>query len=287
MENRIYNRIAVLLLFTISLLFCLPARTQYLKYPIVGTYKGKTAQGMAINGNYAYLMSSGGLCRKYDLATKKVVKEFLLASAGPKNHVNSACFGVADKFTGGMPLLYISECNGICRCFVEDISGNKPQLLQTISSRAKGHPQGVVSWVVDKKGKNIYAVIRGNKPVDDIGNVKNTIVKYRLPELSEGAEVCLTEKDELDRFDVQFANIIQGCKIENQYLYVSSGLQESVSERKDAKRAVIIIDLKKRMLKKIVDLTYVTTNEPEDIDKYDGKWLMYCGQEGGLYQIKL
>ena len=34
-----------------------------LAYPIVGTYKGKSAQGMAIWQNYAYLFNDGGHCR--------------------------------------------------------------------------------------------------------------------------------------------------------------------------------------------------------------------------------
>lgn len=37
---------------------------------------------------------------------------------------------------------------------------------------------------------------------------------------------------------------------------------------------------------KTIDLTYVTTNEPEDIDFYKNKILLYCNGEGGIYELK-
>lgn len=35
------------------------------------------------------------------------------------------------------------------------------------------------------------------------------------------------------------------------------------------------------------NLSYLTTNEPEDMDFYKGNALLYCGQEGGIYKLKL
>lgn len=62
-------------------------------------------------------------------------------------------------------------------------------------------------------------------------------------------------------------------------------LDELSSSKKDAKRCLIIVNLKKKRISKEIELTNVTTNEPEDIDFWDRKIVMYCGQTGGLYKI--
>lgn len=280
------STIARLVCSILLLYACCQEISGQLRYPIAGTYKEKDAQGMAIHGKYAYLMSSGGLCRQYDLESKLVVKEFFLASSAKDNHVNSVCFGVENTGQANIPVIYIGECKYGARCFVEDLSGDAPKLVQTIKSTHNGKIDPVVSWAVDVKHRHIYSIARG-KAVDEAGNVINTISQYRLPELEEGSEVTLTEKDLLSRFEVIFPNIIQGCKINGKYLYIVTGLQETQSHRQDAVRAIQVINLEENNLKKKIDLTYVTTNEPEDIDFYKGKCLLYCGQEGGLYQIRL
>ena len=53
-------------------------------YPIVGRYQGKTAQGMAIWEDEAYLFNDEGHCRVLNLKTGKVQREFDLASSGKK-----------------------------------------------------------------------------------------------------------------------------------------------------------------------------------------------------------
>ena len=261
-----------------------------LKYPIVGTYQKKSAQGMAIHDNIAYLMSDGGGCRIFDLKTGKMVRYITMDSAEKDNHINNACFGKKQKGCGLMPPIYITECFGKGRCFVEliDKEGGNSKLLQTIEANENEKNMRVTVWVVDDNNDCLYAITRNGKLLlDSVGNVNNHIIKYRLPNLEEGKNVILSEKDIIDSFDVIFANILQGCKIKGNYMYLVTGLQQSLSQRVDAKRAIQVIDLKKKKLVKAIDLTYVTTNEPEDIDFYEGRCLLYCGQEGGIYEIKL
>lgn len=258
-----------------------------LKYPVVGTHKGKDAQGMAIYKDKAFLMSDGGYCRMYDLSMGKMVTEFPIGSSSNNPHVNNACFGIEKLDGSNFPVIYITECRtNASRCFVESFDGN-PRVVQTIDVRRKRDMSGVLTWVVDAKRKYLYAITRSGKVLDERGSVINRITKYRLPRLTEGASIMFTESDEEDSFDVVFPNILQGCKIWGHFMYLVTGLQQSQCHRKDSQRAIQVIDLKKKKLKKTVDLTYVTTNEPEDIDFYKGKCLLYCGQEGGIYEIKL
>lgn len=258
-----------------------------LRYSIVGTYQSKSAQGMAIYGDDAFLMNDGGGCRQLDLNTGKIKRQFKLACASKNPHVNNACFGVERFANCHFPAIYISECReGGFHCFVESID-SVPALLQTIHAQTGEKTVRAINWVVDTKQRVFYVVTRIEKHLDSKGSVRNTIIKYRLPRLDEGRTVILTEKDELDSFDVFFPNILQGCKIRGDYMYLVTGLQQSYSDRKDSQRAIQVINLKKKKLVKTIDLTYLTNNEPEDVDFYKGKCLLYCGQEGGIYEIKL
>lgn len=255
-------------------------------YSVVGTYNGKSAQGMAIWGDEAYLFNDGGGCRVLNLRTGKVMREFSLASAGKKTHVNAACFGRENADGGSRPVIYISEYNSPSRCFVECLNDTASTLVQTIQAQNKGKAVFVQSWVVDNDGKSLYAIARQSPPKGETHTAKVKITKYRLPALSEGANVVLTEKDIMDSYVVDFANGTQGGKVKGRYLYIVSGLQEASRGQFNAERAIQVVDLKKRKLAKTIDLTYITTNEPEDMDFYHNKMILYAGQNGGLYQVK-
>lgn len=255
-------------------------------HPVVGTYKGKSAQGMAIWSDEAFLFNDGGGCRVLNLRTGKVMREFSLASAGKKNHVNAACFRRENADGGNRPVIYISEYNSPSRCFVECLNDTVSTLVQTIQAQNKGKAVFVQSWVVDNDGKSLYAIARQAPPKGETNSSKVKISKYRLPDLSEGANVTLSEKDCADSFIVDFASGTQGGKISGKYLYIVTGLQETSRGQFNAARAIQVVDLKKRKLVKTIDLTYITTNEPEDIDFYRNKMILYTGQNGGLYMVK-
>ena len=59
--------------FVLSLLLYTNATFSQLIYPIVGTYNKKSAQGMAIHGDYAFLFNDGGGCRKLNLLSGKIL----------------------------------------------------------------------------------------------------------------------------------------------------------------------------------------------------------------------
>ena len=106
----------------VIIVFLLVLQTQamaQLRYPIVGRYKGKSAQGMAIWNDEAFLFNDGGHCRVLDLKKGIVVREFNLASSGKNTHVNAACFSNVFPNDSKPPLIYISEYNTPSRCFVE------------------------------------------------------------------------------------------------------------------------------------------------------------------------
>lgn len=254
----------------------------------MGTYNGKSAQGMAIYRNKAYLFNDGGGCRVFDLKSGTVIDEFQLASASEKTHINTACFRTTTVNGNTMLLLYSSECSRQGRCFVECIKGDSSSiLLQSIAAKKNNKRLYVPTWILDNQNEALYAIVR-RSPIDgEAYSKKVEVFKYRLPALSEGENIVLTENDCFDSFMVEFENVIQGGKIKGNYMYIVSGFQEVLNVKHDAKRAIQVIDLKKKELVRSIDLTYVTTNEPEDMDFYKGKALLYTGQNGGLYKMKV
>jgi len=248
-------------------------------YPIVGKYKKMSAQGMAINGNYAYLFNDGGHCRKLNLQTGKVDCEFWLECAAKTTHVNSACFST--QFVEGYsePAIYITEFYGKRRCFVEVISGDSSKLVQTIEYKdSKNKNPFVRAWVVDNKGKTLYAVIRENNR-----QRTNVIKQFPLPKLSAGREIVLTERNVSDTFTVDFLNGVQGGKIQGEKMYLTVGFSSVQGKGEYFDRAIKVIDLKKKKLVQSIDITKVTVNEPEDIDFYNGNCFLYAGGTGGIY----
>lgn len=273
--------------FLMFLLYLTLPTLAQLRCPVVGTYRGKSAQGMAIWGDKAYLFNDGGHCRIINLKTEQIEGEYDLASARKDNHVNNASFGNEVVDDDCQPVLYISETNGHSRCFVERMGDTCSVIMQTIQIVNKGKNVFVQSWVVDRKKNALYTVTR--MPVKNSESVSKTvkIEKYRLPKLEEGKNITFTQNDCLESYCVEFASGTQGGFIKGNYLYIASGLQESARERYNAKRAIQVINLKKKRLMKKIDISHVTTNEPEGFDLYKGKAMLFCGQEGGIYEVKL
>ena len=62
----------------IFFLFILAVKVGYcqLLYPIEGRFNKKSAQGMAVYGDVAFLMNDGGGCRMFNLKDGKIIKNF-------------------------------------------------------------------------------------------------------------------------------------------------------------------------------------------------------------------
>lgn len=267
-------------------LLCIPSWTiAQLRYPVVGAYMGKSAQGMAICKNMAYLFNNGGHCRVLNLNSGIIIREFDLASSGKKMHVATACFGIERYLDNQIPFLYAAEYEGRSRCFVEAVTGETSILVQTIEAKEKGKNYRIQCWLVDNEKKFLYSV-SGKQVIDSLGKCPVVIRKYRLPLVAEGKYILLTEQDKQDEFTLDFQNCLQGAVIRKGKMYIATGFQQSRYENPRGKRSLKVIDLNKTKIMKEIDLTYVTTNEPEGLDFFGNKLLMFCGQEGGIYELK-
>ena len=260
-------------------LFCMSSVAQMV-YPVVGLYKGRSAQGMAISGDFAYLFNDGGLCRVLNLETEKIDYEFMLECAAKETHVNCACFSKVYIGESSIPALYVTEFYGKRRCFVEVIQNGTSRLVQTIELRnQQGKNPFVREWIVDNNEGMLYAIIREANQSEE-----NVIRKFHLPPLNN-ANVILTDKDIVDEFTVNFVNGLQGGKIKGRYMYVVTGFTPLHGEGKYYDREIKVIDLYKKKLVRSIDLSKVTINEPQDIDFYKGDCLLFAGYTGGIYKV--
>jgi hypothetical protein len=277
-------------LATCFLLACLSAalpaqpktvQTAVREYDFPGRYEGQAAQGMAIHDGLALLCNNEGHCRIYDLKTHKKLTEFNLDSAGGSNHANCVSFGVEQPKGAFFPAIYVSECYGNRRCFVESVTPNGSRLVQTLSIKTGGIEERSFDWVVDRENKFIYSLAGFRKD----GRQSVQITKWPLPPLGK-KKITFQKSDILGQFDVSFPNLTQGACIRGGYLYLPVGLHDAPEGAKEYKsREIIIINLKTQKIEKSIDINASCPHEPEDCDFHGDTLLLYCGQRGGLWRI--
>ena len=123
--RRKIRKIGVMILFFIlvSFLYSYTSLRNVKYFPVETNFQKKWGQGMAIHGQYVFLLTNTGLCRIYDMRKGVFAGSLVLASAHAKNHANNACFGVEySKDNNKFPVLYVSECEAPYRCYVENIT---------------------------------------------------------------------------------------------------------------------------------------------------------------------
>lgn len=268
--------------FISVILFVMTFNINQYDYPVKGSFKGHSAQGMAICDDYAFLLNDSGLCRIYDLKKKEVLCDFPLKSANPRNHANSASFGIEYLDSNSQyPAFYISECRIPSRCFVEDVTLGCSRLIQTLRFEKNGKSALVHTWIVDAISRKLYGLTSQKK---QNGGTCILIRRFRLPSLSEG-DIVFTEKDIEEEFDISIPNLLQGGAIRDNILYLPMGLHGK-GDTEMSERAIVLIDLRQQKVIDKIVLNDLTKNEPEDVDFYGGELLMYCGQQGGLWKIK-
>lgn len=282
------RKIGVMILFFIFVSFwysCSSLRN--VKYfPVETNLQKKWGQGMAIHGQYVFLLTNIGLCRIYDMRKGVFAGSLVLASAHAKNHANNACFGVEySKDNNKFPALYISECEAPYRCYVENITEYESRLIQIIQFRIGNKPQAVHDWIVDRETGHIYAITQLYPFNKERNGFVTQIVKFGLPSINT-QEVILSDVDIEDSFEVFFPHILQGGVIYNHTLYLPSGASADSQVQYGKEKAIVIIDLKKKEIKRIIDVQDILNNEPEGA-AFWGKSLMISCAPKGLYQFFL
>ena len=288
----------LLFLSLLCLAACSPRVTADFLGPLQGENGGQKPypyQGMDIYGNHMISCQNRGVASVYSLSGKefKLEGQFHLASFHKDNHANVVTFGlekadVADP----LPLIYVSQCSKNTIDGKKDVlyaeriapDFSSSELVQTIFYDDVNHDFGyALQWVIDRENKMLYGY--GNTVNNSDPENRHRIIKFRLPQLSEGSFVVLKTEDALENYlieevsDFRFNPIGQGLYIHRGKLYMPTGVGKP-----DRPSILYIWDLKRHKME-VIDLSAITTSEFEDISKY-GKYF-YIQAQDGVFRVKL
>lgn len=213
-------------------------------------------QGFAVHGKYGVLVRDGGQCNIFDLEKPGFVSSFMLENN--KSHCNNACFGPDYPSKRAVfPYFYVSECRDERSCYVYELTKKGSKLVQRIFFD-DSTCERAIDWAVDPDNRMIYAY-EGNGP-----GRERTLRKFRLPSVSEGAEVHLSQKDCLGKTeDIHGIYIGQGSVVRDGKIYLTQG-----GPKRDMDLHIFDPDGKRQQ---VLNLRFIGL-EPEGIDIQDG-WI--------------
>lgn len=230
------------------------------------------AQGLAINnGVLAVIYNTGAICI-YDLDSKTVLGQYMLDIADSSMHGNSADFSNTAGTT--YPLVYISECYGNHRCFVEDITNTESTLIQTIAyaNDIGSYDGNSWDWILDKDNGHIMTYGKHG--------TKHLVKVFPLPLTTDG-DITFQDADKLDEWCPDDAageliNIYQGHSVYGNILYLLASQDERI----------LAFDVINHTLLGKINLTADHNfSEIEDVDVYNGS-LIIVTVNRGIHQIR-
>ena len=188
------------------------------------------SQGFAVCGKYGFFFHDKGQVLIIDLKRKKLVSTFVVP--GLENaHCNNAAFS-DEKWTEDsvFPLLYVTECSGISRCYVVDLNFTTGSIVQEICYDGTDY-NSTFDWCVDLERGFIYT--RGGNheywvdpPDHPVYGHMMMLKKFTLPrkaDFTEAGTVRLSESDALDSFALDDVYFGQGSVIHKGIMYTGEG----------------------------------------------------------------
>ena len=246
-------------------------------------------QGFAIYGSKAILLYDSGVCDICAIdenCQMTKIRQFQLGSYSVSdNHANVASFG-QEKVSGNtIPVVYISKGNDK-KCAVENITEESATLVQTISLTGfKGDVTASTAFGYTA-GWDGYLYLTGNTISASDPSNKHFIAKFVLPKLSDGEEVELDLEDAVEFYcieDYGFSMdgvILQGRTIINNLLLMPTGYGNSSKPSE-----LYVWDLTKRVMQNVIDLSSITSSEPEDCDVFNGTLILRM-YNNRIYKLK-
>lgn len=239
-------------------------------------------QGFDIYGDTLFQCYDKGTCRTYDFITGKEVAAFQLGSSSDTNHCGNANFGV--EFPTGntqFPALYVSGDLTTKACYVENVTANSAELIQTIYFDIDPSYTGG-QIIIDKERERILYMQRENPNIGDIYNVFQ-ICEFRIPALSEGKEIHFTNSDIIgEPYELSYYSpLYQGAAVYQGKILQTHGLSRNSF---GSEVGLMIFDTESHMFEKHIDLTAYLYREPQGVAVYEDRLYMNF-DTGGIYEI--
>lgn len=292
--------------------------------PLVMRYQKvlRSAQGMAIWGDLAFVLHHTGYCAVYDLESRceTCLTQFPLGSyndgvpsAEYTNHSNQCMFSGTCLDGNPIPLLYVTAGNHFgedengyyYRCAVENIVLNRDEegnvsgsstLIQTISYKNDGIEDtpfespcfGCPAWFADSEKGYLYIFSARYRTTAEFlpfyEKNRYIITKFKLPSPTESSFVLLHPKDILDQFLTPFDILFtQGGTLKDDKIYYTFGLGNE-----QYPLGMRVFDLKNKCICQEYDLTGSSfgAEEIECCAFYKGELLCNTNAPvGGIYSL--
>lgn len=240
------------------------------------TFEGesRSKQGLAVYGEYGFQLFNGGYVSIFSVVTGEIEAAFKFTTTTANSHCNQAQFAPEVEQGYQFPLLYISHASNSGICEVMRVSTQSFTQVQQITIDIERFihcnvfvgDDGVLYACGPEHGTGYYLIGR-----------------FRLPAISEGAEVVLTASDliesAVDTTVTHSALTTQGNKVYGGNIFFVSG------DSGERRREIRIYDSNSLKLKSVIPLSAVTTYEPEDMEIVDDKILF--ATQGRFYYIEL
>lgn len=269
-------------------------------------YKTKlqSYQGMDIWGDYMLSCQNGGYASIYKLDTDatgalhkdRICKlgEFALGSCDRLNHSNVATFfNKYYKEDDPLPLVGISLCNkerkdGLKdQLFVEridpDFKGSS--LITTINyDDARGDFGYALQWVYDRAENILYGY--GNTVSNKGQGNNHRIIAFHMPDIGPGCPeiINLKASDAIENYLIEDTypempdDVGQGLFVQDGLLYLPVGVGRPTDPS-----ILNVWNLRERRMEKVLDLSYETEGEFEDVSVRDGSlYIQANNKESGL-----
>ena len=236
------------------------------------------AQSFAIHGDYIvffYGNNAGGSIWQISSVTK-IADIIWPHGSFSTPHGNVMCFG--KEFAEGnseLPLLYISQWDGDGGCLVYDLHlDGSISLIQTIIASNMDvdvFGSSLGDWVVDNNADEIVSVkYHLSSSTTELGNYDH-ICRFKLPKLSDGAEIILTNTDIIDSFTIPFTPVSQDKKIYNGILFIAAGWTSTANSQK-----IFVCNIARKSITSIINLSQ-WGGEPEGLEIIDNGIIMGYG----------
>ena len=269
-------------------------------------YKTKlqSYQGMDVWGDYMLSCQNGGFASVYKLDTDKSgapckdhickLGEFAFGSSDRLNHSNVATFFNTFYADGDpLPLVGVSLCNKERRdglkdpLYVERICPDfkDASLITTINyDDTRGYFGYALQWVYDRAQNILYGY--GNTVSNKGAGNNHRIIAFHMPEIGPGCPeiINLKASDAIENYLIEDTypempdDIGQGLFVHEGLLYLPVGVGRVSDPSK-----LNVWNLRERRMEKVLDLSYETEGEFEDVSVRDGSlYIQANNKESGL-----
>lgn len=243
----------------------------------------------AVYGDHFFVTYGGGLIGVFDLLSREYISHFYIAEKDTiKPHANTACFG--NEFysaTDEFPLLYVNAYqddlpSGTCYALRVQRNGETftASIVQTITIGftdaelwlCDGEYKRYGNFAIDTDNSYLYAYMPRTP------EKKYRFFRFKLPKLSDGQNVTLTEEDIVRHFDVsQMVETADGLSYPQGSCYHQGKvyLLDSAAAQ-DGRSCMLVVNTASEQTESVVDLCSlgVASGETEFISIYNGNMVI-------------